>query len=157
MECAATRSLTHSVWTRTARSCETSASGIRRYRSWKPQRHYSISSATRSVSPLDRFRGLALRGHERVRNPLTKRPESINSAPGTRLKVTRLGRRIPPIVVQPVDETDGSGDQFSDRQVVERGQVHGDIIAADLRDAAMAVRRDSTDGTEAVMALAPVA
>ena len=38
-----------------------------------------------------------------------------------RLKMARLGRRIPPVVVQPVHETDGSGDQLFDRQVVERG------------------------------------
>jgi hypothetical protein len=35
--------------------------------------------------------------------------------------MARLGRRIPPIVVQPVHEMDGSGDQVIGRQVVERG------------------------------------
>src|SRR5205809_830369 len=71
-------------------------------------------------------------------------------------EVTNLGRRIPPIVMQPVRKRDRRRHQRVDREIVERRNADGDIVPTHLLDEAMAMGRGAAFQAESVMHLEPL-
>src|SRR5258707_3661480 len=65
----------------------------------------------------------------------------------------RLGRRIPPVVVTAIHVLDWRLREFRRVEIVETGEVHRIIGAADLLDVAMTERRDAAGLAEPVMAV----
>ena len=65
----------------------------------------------------------------------------------------RLGRRIPPVVVTAIHVFDRRLGKFRRIEIVETGEVHRIIGAADLLDVTVTEGRDATGPAEPVMPL----
>src|SRR2546427_4425505 len=76
-----------------------------------------------------------------AREPVRARrtpPTAASSCSRHRLQVARLRRRVPPGIVSPVEVLERRVDHLGRLDVVERGHVDGDVLAADLLDVAFA-------------------
>src|SRR5689334_9422517 len=73
--------------------------------------------------------------------------------------MSRLGGFVEPVVVAAVHVADWSAGELGWIEIVEAGEVDGDVVAADLGDVAPAERRDLAHGAEPALdeALAPEA
>jgi hypothetical protein len=54
--------------------------------------------------------------------------------------MARLRQLVPPIIVAAVEVFDGRGGKFGRIDMIQRRQAHGNIVAADFFEVAMAMR-----------------
>src|SRR5258705_11028101 len=85
------------------------------------------------------------------RFPHTSRASSSSTQAQSALKVSRLGRRIPPVVVAPVEKSDRCTGELRWIDVVERGEIDRDVVAADLLDVPAPERAHAAMAAEQVM------
>src|SRR3712207_7334586 len=79
---------------------------------------------------------------------MIRRPPRSTLFPYTTLFRSREGGRLEPVVVAAVDEPERPLHQLLGRHVVERRDAHGDVVAADLGDMALAEHRSEEHTSE---------